>query len=95
MTKRELLCSDCGAKFSSPQVLAVHVIEQHHPNLILESSTAKPQPPNHQPQSQNAPPLHVQPIGLNQPPNVQAFNINPPSMPDEREIKEQKLGNKK
>jgi len=89
MTKAEFLCSDCGATFPSPQVLAVHVIEQHHPNLILESSAEpqppnhQPQPPNNQPQPQNAPPPHVQPIGLSQPPNVRALNLDPPSMPDE------------
>jgi hypothetical protein len=55
MTKLEFLTSDCDAKFSFAQVLAVHVIEQHHPNLILDSS-AKPQPPNNQPQPQNATP---------------------------------------
>ena len=86
MTKLEFLCSDCDAKFPSPHVLAVHVIEQHHPNFILDSS-ANPQPPNNQPQpqnathrSQNAPPPHEKPINLSQPPNVQALNLNPPSI---------------
>lgn len=82
MTKAKFSCSDCNAKFPSPQVLAVHVIEQHHPNFILESS-AKSQPPNHQPQPQNAPPPHVQPIGLSQPPNVRTLNLDPPSKSDE------------
>ena len=53
MTKLEFSCSDCDAKFPSPQVLAVHVIKQHHPNLILDLSE-NPQPPNNQPQPQNA-----------------------------------------
>jgi len=86
MTLLEFVCSDCDAKFPSSEVLAVHAIEQHHPSLILDSR-ANRQPPNNQPQPQNAthrpqnaPPPHVQPINLSQPPNVQALNLNPPSI---------------
>lgn len=82
------ICNDCGMQLPSPHVLAIHVIQQHHPNLILESSEQR-QPPNTQnhrsnnqfqgPNAQHQPPnatQHVQPFDLNQPPNVQYFDLN-------------------
>ncbi|AES87983.1 putative transcription factor C2H2 family [Medicago truncatula] len=55
MSKLGFLCSECDTTFPSPQTLAVHVIEEHHPYLILESSKQGP-PLNNQPQPENAQP---------------------------------------
>ena len=87
MSKLEFLCSECDTMFPSREVLAVHVIEEHHPNLILESSKQGP-PPNNQPQPQNdehqpknapAPPQNVEHQPQNAPPPiVQQFDLNQP-----------------
>ncbi|AES87959.1 putative transcription factor C2H2 family [Medicago truncatula] len=55
MSKPGFLCGECGTMFPSPQALAVHVVEEHHPDYILESSKQGP-PPINQPQSENAQP---------------------------------------
>ena len=87
MSKLEFLCSECDTMFPSREVLAVHVIEEHHPDFILESSkqgspptnqpepeNALPQPQNveHQPQNAPAPPQNAPP------PHVQPFDLNQP-----------------
>ncbi|GAU28575.1 hypothetical protein TSUD_269150 [Trifolium subterraneum] len=95
MTKVEFLCSECGKYFPSPEALAVHTIEQHYPNRILESSkqpkpqqNAPPPPPpplpeNAPPPLENAPPPLVLPLHLNQPAYARDFDLNLPFMSNE------------
>jgi len=78
MSKLEFLCSECNTKFPSPQALAVHVVEEHHPDYILESSKQGP-PPNYQPQPENAQP---QPQNVeHQPQNAEHQPQNAPAPP--------------
>jgi hypothetical protein len=96
MTKVEYLCIECGNSFPSHSTLAVHTIEQHHPNRILENAppppstqpkNAPPPPPptpkNVPPPQENAPPPHVLPLDLNQPAYALDFDLNIPFMSNE------------
>jgi hypothetical protein len=71
MSKLEFLCGECDTMFPSREALTVHVIEEHHPDYILESSKQGP-PPNNQPEPENAQP---------QPQNVEHQPQNAPAPP--------------
>jgi len=78
MSKLEFLCGECDTMFPSQQALAVHVVEEHHPDYILESSKQGP-PPNNQPQLENA---QSQPQNVEAPPqNVEHQPQNAPAPP--------------